>query len=113
MTNKYSKYEMAETFLDQKRNSYLWLLKPTELNRGRGVRVFSELDTLKKMLREYIEGFNEKPLETSSSKQSNFIKTESFVVQKYIERPLLINKRKFDIRNWALLDHNHNVYFFK
>lgn len=62
ITNKYCKYDMMETFLDQTKNSYLWLLKPTELNRGRGVRVFSELESLRKMLKEYTEGFNEKPL---------------------------------------------------
>ena len=51
ITNKYSKYNMISTFLDESKNSYLWLLKPTELNRGRGVRVFSELESLKKMLK--------------------------------------------------------------
>ena len=41
------------------------------------------------------------------------IKQSAFVVQKYIERPLLINNRKFDIRVWVLLDYNYDVYFFK
>ena len=31
----------------------------------------------------------------------------SFVVQKYIESPMLINERKFDIRVWAMLTQNY------
>jgi hypothetical protein len=41
------------------------------------------------------------------------IKHNTFVIQKYIERPLLICDRKFDFRVWVLLDQDHNLYFFK
>jgi hypothetical protein len=40
LSNKYCVYNMNKSFMDTS-NSYLWLLKPTSLNRGRGVRVFS------------------------------------------------------------------------
>lgn len=35
------------------------------------------------------------------------------MIQKYVERPFLIQNRKFDIRVWVLLTQNHNLYFFK
>jgi hypothetical protein len=35
-------------------NSYLWLLKPTGLNRGRGIEIFDSLDQMEKILLDYM-----------------------------------------------------------
>ncbi len=35
----------------------LWLLKPTKLNRGRGIHVVNNLQTLKNLIAKYCEGF--------------------------------------------------------
>ena len=40
------------------------------------------------------------------------IKTDCFLIQKYLERPLLIMNRKFDIRVWVLINHLMKVYVF-
>ena len=40
-------------------------------------------------------------------------RVRKFVVQKYVESPLLISKRKFDIRVWVLISHEMKVYFFR
>lgn len=37
----------------------LWLLKPTHLNRGRGIHVFRDLTTLHKLIKEYCSGKDE------------------------------------------------------
>lgn len=39
--------------------------------------------------------------------------SKKFVIQKYLENPLLIKERKFDIRVWAMLDQNKNLYWFR
>ena len=36
----------------------------------------------------------------------------SFIIQKYIEKPMLIGSKKFDIRVWVLLTQNLEVYAF-
>ena len=53
----------------------------------------------------------------STSPAKNFgepkYKHNSFIIQKYIERPLLINQRKFDIRVWIFIDSEGDAYFCK
>lgn len=41
------------------------------------------------------------------------IQSTSFVIQKYMEKPLLFQGRKFDIRVWVLFTHELKVYFFR
>jgi hypothetical protein len=45
------------------------------------------------------------------------VKSEVFVIQKYLERPLLIDSRKFDIRLWVLVNcsdlKDQKCYLFK
>ena len=103
----------------------LWLLKPTGLNRGRGVSVFGTLEKLSVLIKEYSEGVQEEEtppqppapnIDPGISNLGNLpciIKTNSFVIQKYLERPMLIHNRKFDIRCWVLVTDELKLYFFK
>lgn len=58
----YTRWGLQETFLDEKSSTYMWLLKPTFLNRGRGIHVFNNLTTLSQLIADYTEGFEEKSL---------------------------------------------------
>ncbi len=55
----------------------------------------------------------EKKSSKSSGPHYNNIRTSHFIIQKYIETPLLLRRRKFDIRVWVLLNQNSDLFFFK
>lgn len=63
----------------------VWIVKPAGMSRGRGIRIFNDLT----QLLDYVDVANHKECQ--------------WVAQKYIENPLLICKRKFDIRQWVLV----------
>ena len=61
----------------------LWIIKPGAQSRGRGIEIHSDFDTMMQRIR--ISGL------------------AIWVIQKYIERPLIILGKKFDIRQWVLI----------
>eukprot|EP00347_Sterkiella_histriomuscorum_P014075 403362257 len=71
-----------------------WLVKPANMNQGRGIEIFNDLQEIQKFL--------------SSRPMFSY-----WVIQKYIEKPLLFKNRKFDIRVWALATHDNEFYFYK
>ncbi|KAL4504141.1 hypothetical protein ABPG72_020979 [Tetrahymena utriculariae] len=72
----------------------IWIVKPNFLSRGRGIKCFNSLDKIM----DYVVG-----------------KETQFVVQKYIENPLLINNKKFDMRQWAIVQDfcPPRIWFFE
>jgi len=76
------------------RGQRLWITKPARLNRAIGIKVLKDLN----QILEYIDG-QEEPGE--------------WVVQKYVERPLLLRGRKFDIRTWAVMTPTSEVWLWK
>lgn len=72
----------------------MWLIKPAALNQGKGIEIC-------KNIKEIVRSLRSKPMNSL------------WLVQKYIEKPLLLNGRKFDIRVWALVTGKKEVFYYK
>ena len=99
---------IPETFNSGKN---LWIIKPVNLNRGRYITVEKNLHNMIKKLEE----IQSKKKLYDDKKKGGDVKCEYLIIQKYLEKPLLYQGRKFDIRLWVLFiaDKNDEVYVFK
>jgi hypothetical protein len=89
-------------FMEFQRNDQpnIWIIKPGEnTNRGFGIRVCSKIEEIIESVNDFSEEYG-----------------RTFIVQKYIEKPLLYLGRKFDIRCYALVTSfqgNTQAFFYK
>jgi phosphoribosylamine-glycine ligase len=44
------------------KGSNIWILKPTSLNRGKGIHVISSFKKLKRLIRDYCRGKEQQPI---------------------------------------------------
>ena len=118
----------------------LWIIKPVNLNRGRCIKVFNDLDLILEEMKSIQASRKIQIIESNSNKNisktninnnfnnyfhtnhnssekdiNNGIKCEYIMIQKYLEKPLLYQGRKFDIRIWVMFMTNreNEVYIFK
>ena len=90
----------------------LWIIKPINLNRGQFITVENRLKNIVEKL-ELIQ--EKKKINVTEKKKCHQIKCEYILIQKYLEKPLLYQERKFDIRLWVLFiaEEEDDVYIFR
>lgn len=110
-TVDYSKVKLHSC---QNSGQNLWIFKASGFNRGFGIEIFSDLDTLKKLVKNLAAGYEERIIQNNEVivREKNRIRATKFVIQKYIERPLLFRERKFDLRVWVMISHAMKGYVF-
>ena len=79
----------AEEF--RKNPASVWIMKPTDKARGIGIFIINKLAQIKKWSRD------------AKSQFSYANNRDSYVVSKYIDNPLLIGQKKFDLRIYVLV----------
>lgn len=85
----------------------IWILKPDHSWAGRGIEVFdSSADIASHLDAVFAAG---KVIDARKTVAAD----SSWVVQKYVERPLLLNGRKFDIRINVLVSDEWDIYVFR
>jgi len=140
-TRKFSNFKPEEIIKDRClfNEKNLWMLKPSGLNRGRGLEIFTSLEELNEFLNMFSKGYdvtefanmeyddqdevspaikamqNKDKARTTPLVYKNTdynTRIVNFVIQKYIERPMLFKNHKFDIRVFAVMTHERELYLF-
>ncbi|KAI9012519.1 tubulin-tyrosine ligase family-domain-containing protein [Phycomyces nitens] len=85
----------------------MFIIKPSMANKAAGISVFDSMDQLRAIFEE-----PESDSEEEDSDAEDLMQVREWVIQRYIDRPLLVNKRKFHVRAYVLAVSNIQVYLY-
>ncbi|XP_068607168.1 protein polyglycylase TTLL10 [Brachionichthys hirsutus] len=88
--------------------SQMWICKPTGLNQGKGIFLLKgpeDVDAFRLKLH-HVEA-------SQASRKTHHCRSQARIVQHYIQRPLLLKGKKFDVRSFLLIACTapHMVFF--
>ncbi|XP_060115578.1 inactive polyglycylase TTLL10 [Heteronotia binoei] len=87
-----------ELFFEVYREPHIWICKPTGWNQGRGIFLLKNQEEIKS-LQLKLQAIEEDPV----YKKLPYRIPQAMIVQRYIDRPLLLEGKKFDVRSYLLI----------
>ncbi|MGH0188820.1 UNVERIFIED_CONTAM: hypothetical protein FKN15_031579 [Acipenser sinensis] len=95
---KWCETKSYATYINFRQERQVWICKPTGLNQGRGIFL---LKTAKDMedFHSRLQNIEENPL----YKKIPFKSPQARIVQRYVQNPLLLEGKKFDVRSYFLI----------
>ncbi|KAK2851103.1 hypothetical protein Q5P01_007379 [Channa striata] len=95
--------EEREAFFAQQKDmcnseSHMWICKPTGLNQGRGIFLLRNQDDIAafKLKLHHIK-------DSQANRKMHYRRPQAHIVQHYIQNPLLLKGKKFDVRSYLLI----------
>ncbi|KAM9351234.1 protein polyglycylase TTLL10 [Symphorus nematophorus] len=78
--------------------SHMWICKPTALNQGRGIFLLKSQEDVAafRLKLQHIE-------DSQASRKMHYRQPQAHIVQHYIQSPLLLRGKKFDVRSYLLI----------
>lgn len=82
-----------------KKSGGVWIMKPIGSAQGKGIFLFTRLNEISEWKTDY-KGYKPGP---TASKTAEKDEVEAYVVQRYLQFPLLVGGKKFDMRLYCLV----------
>ncbi|XP_013402524.1 protein polyglycylase TTLL10 isoform X3 [Lingula anatina] len=83
-----------EAFFNNYKPGEVWICKPTGMNQGKGIYLVRDIEKFKASLEERDERLRRRRVRPTNMGR---------IIQRYIENPLLLEDKKFDVRTYMLI----------
>ncbi|CAO3653822.1 unnamed protein product [Cunninghamella echinulata] len=98
---------------DKDKPHYRFIIKPSLANKAAGIQVFDSLDQLRAIFETDDEDSDDEEERDDDDDQEDVSQIREWVIQRYIDQPLLVNQRKFHVRAYVLAVSNIQVYLYR